>query len=594
MSYNHRGMLLILIMVSFAITVALGFYVLISAPNRPTNRVFAFFIGLLLLWMVKDLAFWGFHGANEDARWWVAASFVSAVVLHLPLICFAWSFPEDEPLRWRRGAWAVAPLAILLPLLILTNTGRAAGFTNGVFHLDVLPIDFVLSTCIFLLNGYAVSVLIKKYRRYRGRLWGHQLAFVIGAVVTTAVLTSTAAGLLPLFGRYELLPYTSVMILCGLLFYAYAITNFKLFSVQSALDQLRLFPLTYKVALTVTGVGLLGFLVLQVPVVWWSFGSGDAVEWKRYVAFSVICGTAPCLLLIFLIVRALSRPLRTITEAAVEVSEGRYGAEVDLVSNDEIGVLAGAFNQMSRKLEADIAHMNQMTEGLIRSEKLATAGVLAAGVAHEVNNPLASISSLTQMLLRGETDPARQETLNVILTQIHRISQIVRDLTEFARPKEPVRSLVGLNQIIEHSLRLISVDKQFKQLALRTNLDPRVPDLQLDRDQMQQVFLNLFLNARDAMADGGELSVETRYDAGNRIITVEVSDTGGGISDENRDRIFDPFFTTKPAGKGTGLGLSICYGIIRAHAGEIRAVADERTRFIITLPADAADFGTSQ
>src|SRR5882724_8570273 len=543
-------MLLALLMLSLAITVSVGFYVFISAPHRPVNRLFSLFIGIMLLWIVKDIVFWVFHKPNESAGWWAAASFLLSMLMQLALICFVNSFPENSPVDWKKAAWAAAPMLFFVPLLLMGKLWHGVGFRNDQFYVGATPYAYALAVYVHAMLGYAVWVLIRKYRHYRRQLFGRHTSFVLGAVLTTAILASVATIILPFFNQYGLLAYASIFIVFGILLYAYAITNFKLFSVQSALDHLRLFPLTYKIAITVTGVGLVGFLLLQIPIVWWSFGSSDTLQWKRYLVFSLISGMVPCLTLIFLIVRALSRPLRTITEAAVEVSQGKYGVEIAHKSNDEIGVLVGAFNEMSRKLESDIAHLKQMNEGLVRTEKLATAGVLAAGVAHEVNNPLASISSLAQIMLRREEDEGRRETLRTILAQIDRISQILRDLMEFAQPRQPRRTHVNLNKIIENTLRLVSVDKQFKQLKVITELDSSLPLIDVDQDQMQQVFLNLFLNARDAMPNGGELVVTTKYDAQSGSAVIEVADTGTGIRPELQDRIFDPFFTTKQQGKG--------------------------------------------
>ncbi len=578
-------MLLTSLMISFFITVAVGFYVFISAPNQPVNRLFALFIGTMLLWIVKDVAFWVFHKPDQSGAWWAGASFAVAAALHAPLIYFAWSFPENAPIGFKRGLIAAIPVLACMPVIALGLPWSEVGFKDNRFYIEIRPAAYALTAVAYAYNGAAVWTLARKLKKYRGRLLGKHVAYVIAAVLTTAILSSISTSILPFFRHYEMLPYSSVWIVCGILVYAYAISNFRLFSVQSALDHLRLFSLTYKVALTVAGVGLVAFLLLQIPVVTWSSGSPGVFQWKRYLVFSVIAGSAPALALIFLIVRTLSRPLRTIAEAAVEVSDGNYGATVDLESNDEIGVLAGAFNAMSRKLEADIAHMKQMNEGLIRAEKLATAGVLAAGVAHEVNNPLAAISSLAQTLLKSEPDERRRETLSTILSQINRISQILRDLMEFARSKEPSLRPVNLNSVIDHSLRLLAVDKKFKQLELITRLDDGLPVLDLDRDQMQQVFVNLLLNARDAMPDGGTLTIATRFESDSKRVLVEVADTGKGVDPDHLDRIFDPFFTTKPAGQGTGLGLSVCYGIINAHGGEMKVVVDDQTRFIISLAA---------
>ncbi len=447
-----------------------------------------------------------------------------------------------------------------------------------------------------LLTGFAG--LARKRRRYQGTLWGQQLGAVMLAKGATSTLTVLAANLLPLLGFYRLLPLSSLFIVVGSLIYAYAISNFKLFSLQTALDQLRLFPLAYKVALAVTLTGLLGFLLFQVPVALWSFGTNVA-GWKRFLVFSTLAGLVPTLLLILLIVKIISRPLRELTETALAVTRGAYGAQTPLTSNDELGVLAASFNAMSRQMAEDIARLKAINQMMLRNEKLATDGALATGVAHEVNNPLAAISSLVQSLLTRAEEEKQRGTLRLILAQITRISGVLRDLMDFARPKAPELKPTDLNQVILKSLELARFDKRFKQLTVSTTLAGDLPLLQLDADRLQQVFLNLLLNARDAIdesAAAGQISITTSRD--NNEVCAKIADNGSGIPAENLERIFDPFFSTKPKGQGTGLGLAVSHSIVMAHGGRI-AVAAQAGGCVFTivfpeLPATLAPAGEQE
>jgi PAS domain S-box-containing protein len=238
----------------------------------------------------------------------------------------------------------------------------------------------------------------------------------------------------------------------------------------------------------------------------------------------------------------------------------------------------------------DITARVQMEEQLRISEKMASIGLLAAGVAHEVNTPLTGISSYTQMLLEG-ADPQdpRTRLLEKIERQTFRAAKIVNGLLTLSRPASSDRASIDLNIVINDVLGLLEHQLEIHRIRVRRDLS-ETPVMVLGQEQkLQQVFLNLFMNARDAMPKGGWLSVSTRGEAG-RVI-AEVADTGSGIPSEYMARIYDPFFTTKAIGQGTGLGLSITYGIVREHDGGIDcdSVMGQGTRFSLSFPAMQAE-----
>ncbi len=564
------------LMTSLFITLALGFYVLVAAPHRTVNRIFALFIGMMSLWIVKDLAFWGFHDSEADATWWATASFLVGITLQVVFLYFAEIFPENSLPRWGRLMLAALPLVVFIPALLLGKFWTHVGFRQNHFSVALTTFAYAAGLYNLIILAAGVLTMWTKYKRYRDSIWGKQIASVTAAVLVTGVMTLASGNLLPALGYYQLLPFCSIFIVVGALIYAYAITNFQLFSLQTALDQLKLFPLAYKVAITVAFTGVIGFLLCQVPVALWAFGT-DAAGWKKFLVFSTISGMIPSLVLILLIVRILSRPLRELTEVALDVARGNYGAETGLSSNDELGVLASSFNVMSRKMAEDIARLKEINQAMMRSEKLAAAGALATSVAHEVNNPLASISSLVQSQLNRAADERDRETLRLILAQITRITGVLRDLMDFARPKAPELRPTDLNLVIAKSIELASYDKRFKRLSIRTDLANRLPLLPLDADRMQQVFLNLLLNARDAIgesAEDGQITVSTAQHNGE--VLAEIADNGIGIPTENLQRVFDPFFSTKAKGQGTGLGLAVCHSIVIAHGGRISATSKVR------------------
>lgn len=240
----------------------------------------------------------------------------------------------------------------------------------------------------------------------------------------------------------------------------------------------------------------------------------------------------------------------------------------------------------------DVTHRREIMDELLRAERLAAAGTFAAGVAHEVNNPLASISSLVQSLLSGEEDGTRRTTLHTILSQITRISGILKDLVNFARPSTAQRKAVDLNQLITETLRLVSYNKRFQGMKVEAVLAPDLKYVYADDNEIQQVLLNLLFNAADATQHpGGEIRVITEnhpVPKGEKRpkVLVRVADNGIGIPKEHLKSVFDPFFTTKPAGAGVGLGLSMCQRIIMANGGAIKIESEvgAGTSIVIALP----------
>ncbi|HEX6598475.1 MAG TPA: ATP-binding protein [Gemmatimonadaceae bacterium] len=235
----------------------------------------------------------------------------------------------------------------------------------------------------------------------------------------------------------------------------------------------------------------------------------------------------------------------------------------------------------------DMTHERQMHARLMESDRLAAVGELVAGVAHEVNNPLSSISAFAQLLLRDNTLSAQQrESIEVIRAETTRASQVVKDLLAFARRSEPQRVPLDLNAVVTRSLRMRQYQFDETGVRVETELADDLPSVMGDARQLQQVCLNLLTNAIQAMsASGGTVRVRSRRDGD--VVRLEVADSGPGMTSHVRQHVFEPFFTTKKEGEGTGLGLSVSYGIVTAHGGTIELVetGPQGTTFRVTLPA---------
>ncbi len=230
-----------------------------------------------------------------------------------------------------------------------------------------------------------------------------------------------------------------------------------------------------------------------------------------------------------------------------------------------------------------------MQARVAQAERLASVGMLAAGVAHEINNPLGGILALSSLAVEDmqPDDPARPN-LEEVVRQTERCRDIVKGLLEFSRQSKAGTEMVDVNQVLDGTLGLIGGQATFFNVEIIKDRDPALPRITADRSQLQQVFTNLLVNAAQAMDERGTITLTTRYSASDGHVEVTVSDTGRGIPAEYIDRIFDPFFTTKESGKGTGLGLSIVYGIITQHGGTI-AVRSRPGGTTVTIRFPAAE-----
>jgi two-component system NtrC family sensor kinase len=225
-----------------------------------------------------------------------------------------------------------------------------------------------------------------------------------------------------------------------------------------------------------------------------------------------------------------------------------------------------------------------MQGSLARSERLASLGKLVAGIAHEINNPLTGILTYSSMAEeREDIDEQLREDLRTITHETQRCAEIVRGLLDFGRESIPTKRFTAIDILLNKTLTLVEHQTIFQDITINRNYADGMPKLEVDPNQLEQVFMNMFLNAAHAMPEGGELNIDTWQDSDKMMIAI--SDTGTGISPENMTKIFDPFFSTKDQ-QGTGLGLSVSYGIIKNHGGTIEVGSTEGvgTRFLISLP----------
>ncbi|NQT83798.1 HAMP domain-containing protein, partial [bacterium] len=301
-----------------------------------------------------------------------------------------------------------------------------------------------------------------------------------------------------------------------------------------------------------------------------------------------LAGMTAALVIAYFLSSSILRPIRRLVDGSHALAEGDLSHKVTVHASDEIGQLCETFNMMASSLEERDHQLKEyMHRKLSQSEKLASLGRLAAGVAHEINNPLTGVLTYSHLLLR-KTPPESpdKEDLEVIVRETTRCREIVKELLDFARETKSERKLNDLNRVIKGMISLVENQVSFQNVQIRAELDPELPSIPIDPNEMQQVFTNLALNAAAAMPEGGIITIKTSEDGDGGFVKAEVCDTGTGISEENLSRIFDPFFTTKEGGTGTGLGLAVTYGIIQRHEGmvEVRSELGKGTTFTIRLP----------
>ena len=323
------------------------------------------------------------------------------------------------------------------------------------------------------------------------------------------------------------------------------------------------------------------------------------VRIKAITVFAAItfAGMLTAIVLGWLITGRVMRPVSHLIRASSEISSGNFDIDIGPISKDDIGQLQKNFLLMTDALKEREACQKVESEiRLIQSEKQASVGKLAAGVAHEINNPLTAVLTFTHLILRRKDLPAEVRTdLETVATQTERVREIVKSLLDFARQTAITPEPMDINGLIEDSVKLMKNQAHIKGVALAFTGAEGLSDFTLDRNQCQSVLINMIINALDATPADGRIDIRTRQtdtDTDNgRGVEITITDTGSGIPPDHMEKLFDPFFTTKDVGKGTGLGLAVSAGIIQRHGGTIKVKSKPGagTTFTLWLPQDPVD-----
>ncbi len=308
-----------------------------------------------------------------------------------------------------------------------------------------------------------------------------------------------------------------------------------------------------------------------------------------------LSGAALTIGLSYVMSQRLSEPLRQLVTASRRLAHGELDTKVAVPAVAEFAELADGFNAMAAALRKRDEKLQEFArKKIMESERLALIGQLAADVAHELNNPLQGIVTFSHLLReKGAANDAAQSWVEKIVIQADRSTKIIRGLLDFARPRTPNKRPTKVNVLLEECIALVENQALFHNIEVVKQFGADVPEVVIDPSLMQQVFMNLIINAAEAMDGGGRLALTTCHDPIARTVEVGFVDSGHGIRPADVDRVFEPFFTTKEVGHGTGLGLAISFGIVKEHHGAISVESEigKGTAFTVSLPVDGAGEG---
>jgi two-component system NtrC family sensor kinase len=308
----------------------------------------------------------------------------------------------------------------------------------------------------------------------------------------------------------------------------------------------------------------------------------DIISHSKKVLFYFFCvAILIAMAATYLFFSKFLRSLKGIEKTATCISQGDFCKVEGTVTGDELGSVMAAINSMSEELDSRY-------EQIVQSRKLASLGILTAGVAHELGNPLNNIALVAQTYLELADSLSKEDTIDYMRTieeETNRIEKIVQDLLHFSKPKQPNSKETEVNSVVEKSFKLVHNMLHVSGIDARLNLQEGLPHVFIDEDRIQEVIVNLIINAIEVMSPGGVISLKTYLEEKGDYVVIEVEDTGEGITAEHLPHIFDPFFSTKGV-RGTGLGLSVSYGIIKNHKGNMKVESKEGvgTTFFIELP----------
>ena len=489
---------------------------------------------------------------------------------------FSWNFPHPQKMGLTKSLSILIPAAIVFVLLWTGNLIHASHMHGSMFeaHFATLyPVYLIFYTLLIAVNFYW---LVKKYYSEKDELLRKQIIMLTLGLIITNLISFLFGLFLPWYlGFYFLVEMSPVAFLVGvILFITVAISKFDMF--PASLGRLHNFSIKKKIILSSLILVPVIILLIQIPLIKIIFNIKSNNELMRYFLLSVFGGLIVSVSIAFVIIKIISNPLNKLKSKAHEIEKGNYGIKLNLNTNDEIGELTKAFNNMSVTLKNN-------TEELVKREKLAALGKMAAVLAHEIKTPLTSIKLNADIIAETlDLSDEDRENFEIMKTEINRLNNLVKDVLQFSRQMELNFSEVKLKDLIDNVHNQLSKKLNDKNIILVNNTENIC--LEADTDKLKQVFINLMDNSIEAVDQNGIIEISSFGDKENNSVSILVKDNGSGIEPELK--IFEPFFTTKAS--GTGLGLSISQKIIEQHSGVFNLAASKKgeTIFEIKLPIE--------
>ena len=565
---------LLFLVVTFFSAIGLIFIIFSRSGKDKKSQLFILILILIIGYLISHSVHFLLM-TSEDVTILDISCHSLLLLIIITMTFFTWNFPHPQKMGIVKSLSILIPSAVLFFLLWSDNLIHQSHIHGSMFeaHFSSLyPLYLIFYVLLIALNFYW---LVKKYYQETDDLLRKQiLVFAIGLIITNLVTFIFGLFLPWYLGFYYLVEMSPVAFLFGvILFTTLAVSKYDMFP---ALGRLHNLSIKRKILLSSLILVPIIILLIQIPLIKIIFDIKSNTELMRYFLLSVLGGLIVSVSIAFIIIKIISNPLNQLKEKVHEIEKGNYGIKLESKTNDEIGELTEAFNNMSETLKNN-------TEELVKREKLAALGKMAAVLAHEIKTPLTSIKLnadiIAETLDLSEDD---RENFEIMKTEINRLNNLVKDVLQFSRQMELNFSEVKLKDLINNVQYQLSKKLNDKNIILVNNTENIC--LEADIDKLKQVFINLIDNSIEAVDQNGIIEISSLRDKENNSVSIFIKDNGSGIDPELK--IFEPFFTTKAS--GTGLGLSISQKIIEQHSGVFNLAASKKgeTIFEIKLPIE--------